>query len=220
MENTVLYTSLKEMVYQSLKQKIVSGEIKPGDRILEEEIAVNLHASRTPVREAVNRLTAEGLLFSIPQKGSFCKKLSKKEIQDLLDVRSVLETLAITQFIRTGHSDRIEKLKAINTSMEEALSANNYNECNRLDAAFHHEIALGSENQFLIESLQRVGDFIQIIRAIETDLFAIDKNVKAIYDHAEVIQAVEVRNTDAAIRYLLQNIDHMRTNIGLKEEDE
>jgi DNA-binding GntR family transcriptional regulator len=216
----VLYTSLKEMVYQSLKQKIVSGEIKPGDRILEEEIAANLHASRTPVREAVNRLTAEGLLFSIPQKGSFCKKMSKKEMQDLLDVRSALETLAVTQFIRNSNSDRIEKLKAINASMKEALSANDYNECNRLDAEFHYEIALGSENQFLIESLQRVGDFVQIIRAIETDLFAIDKNVKAIYDHAEVIHAIELRNTDVAIRYLLQNIDHMRANIGLKKEDE
>lgn len=216
----MLYTSLKEMVYQSLKQKIVSGEIKPGDRIFEEEIATNLNASRTPVREAVNRLTAEGLLFSIAQKGSFCKKLSKKEMQDLLDVRSALATLAITQFIRNSNSARIETLKTINASMQDALSANDYHECNRLDAAFHHEIALGSANQFLIESLQRIGVFVQMIRAIETDLFAIEKNVKAIHDHAEVIHAIEVRNTDVAIRYLLQNIDHMRTNIGLKKEEE
>ncbi len=215
--NTAQFASLKDRIYWQLKQMILQGIYAPGQKIVEEEVAKKLDVSRTPVREAVNRLTAERLLESTPQRGSYCRRMSRREISDLLDVRLNLESLAVAEFIRHADTERINHLEEINRQLEAALADKDYEKCNRLDFQFHHELAKGSGNDFLIELLERTGEFVQLIRLVETELLAYEKNHAAMKDHDELISFLKLRHTDESIRCIRKNINHMRFNIGLED---
>ena len=96
MRNNAIYTgTIKDRVYDVLRQEIMDGKLRPGDKIVEQNIADRLNVSRSPVREAVKQLIGDGLLLCIPNKGAFVKPLSFKEVQDSNEVRILLEMYAI-----------------------------------------------------------------------------------------------------------------------------
>ncbi|MBC7077623.1 MAG: GntR family transcriptional regulator, partial [Synergistales bacterium] len=86
---------LRQIVYQKIRDAIVTGLIKPGEKLSEVELADKLAVSRTPVREAIRQLTQSGLVELIPRKGAYVRKLTAEDISDFYDVRLALELLAI-----------------------------------------------------------------------------------------------------------------------------
>lgn len=100
------HPSLKETAYKLIKEKLLNLEFAPGSRLREDHLAEKISMSRTPVREAVNQLVREGLINSVPRKGLFFIELTKEKINDLIDVRTGLESLAVMKCI-----DRIDEIK-------------------------------------------------------------------------------------------------------------
>lgn len=88
------YQPLRDVIFETLRKAIVSGDIKPGERLMEVSLANQMGVSRTPVREAIRRLEAEGLVTMTPRKGTHVSELSVKDIMDVLEVRTVLDKLA------------------------------------------------------------------------------------------------------------------------------
>lgn len=90
------YLPLRDVVFQTLRQAILRGELKPGERLMEIHLAQKLGVSRTPVREAIRKLELEGLVLMIPRKGAIVAEITVQDLEDVLEVRMALEELAVT----------------------------------------------------------------------------------------------------------------------------
>ena len=89
------YLPLRDVVFQTLRQAILTGELKPGERLMEIHLANRLGVSRTPVREAIRMLTLEGLVTMITRRGAEVSRISRQDISDVLEVRGSLDALAV-----------------------------------------------------------------------------------------------------------------------------
>ena len=89
------YLPLRDVVFNTLRQGILKGELEPGERLLEVQLANRLGVSRTPIREAIRKLELEGLVVMIPRKGAAVAKISEKNLQDVLELRCALEELVM-----------------------------------------------------------------------------------------------------------------------------
>ena len=88
------YLPLRDIVFQTLRNAIITGELQPGERLMETQLAEKLGVSRTPIREAIRKLELEGLVIMVPRKGAQVAQFTEKDIQDVLEVRAALESLA------------------------------------------------------------------------------------------------------------------------------
>jgi len=110
---------IRDMIYDSIRQAIFEGELKAGDRLVEKELAEKMKVSRTPIREALRKLEAEGLIRHVPRKGVVVKDFTKEEIIEIYSIRQALEALAITYTIKNITKEEIKKLKDIINKMRE-----------------------------------------------------------------------------------------------------
>ena len=104
---------IREVVYERLKEALLEGRLRPGDRLVESELAQRLQVSRTPVREALRRLEAEGMLESLPRKGLVVKDYSLEEIEEVYAIRESLEALAAVQAVRRATEEELRHLEAL-----------------------------------------------------------------------------------------------------------
>ena len=89
------YLPLRDIVFQTLRNAIITGELQPGERLMETQLGEKLGVSRTPIREAIRKLELEGLVVMVPRKGAQVAQFTEKDIQDVLEVRAALEALAV-----------------------------------------------------------------------------------------------------------------------------
>ena len=89
------YLPLRDVVFNTLREAILRGELKPGERLMEIQLANKLGVSRTPIREAIRKLELEGLVLMIPRKGAEVAQITEKSLRDVLEVRRALENLAV-----------------------------------------------------------------------------------------------------------------------------
>jgi GntR family transcriptional regulator, rspAB operon transcriptional repressor len=209
------HPSLKQSAYGIIKEKLLKGEIPQGERIREDMLAEEISMSRTPVREAINQLTAEGLVNNIPRKGIYPIELNDNKIKELLDVREVLETLSVVKCIESITQEGVEALKGILEEFGLMLSKGNYTECNELDSRFHREIAIISENGKLIKFLSEIEDFMHIARSIEKKTFAEDKNRITLREHKKILDCIIRKDKDGAVNAVKENIARMKKNMGI-----
>ena len=111
---------LREIVYEELKRRIVTGEIPPGERMMEIQLSEDLGVSRTPVREAIHKLEKEGLVLIEPRRGARSSIISMQDIIDVLAVRQDLEGLAAEMAAAKISAEEIEKLDALTRKYDEA----------------------------------------------------------------------------------------------------
>ena len=144
--------SLLEWAYGRIKEQLFNGKMKPGEKIVVGQLANSLSISPTPVKEALNRLVAEGLLITLPRRGFMVKQLSIKEVHDIMDCRIMMETFAakaaVQNFskhpeIKIGMKDALKKM--------ESIQFHDYYEAIQLEQKYHCSIIRLTENQMLIE---------------------------------------------------------------------
>ena len=143
----VKFAGLKEYVYHEIKQRLINNTIKPGERIWEEEIAAELEVSRTPVREAINRLIAEEFVENRPRKGIFAAEISKEELRKMLDIRLALEVLSVSQCCKLINDEEMDELKAIFESYKRKMEEGEYEKASQLDSKMHRFIAKTADNK-------------------------------------------------------------------------
>ena len=104
------YLPLRDVVFNTLRQEILTGKLKPGERLMEIHLANKLGVSRTPIREAIRKLELEGLVIMIPRRGAEVAQISWKSLKDVLEVRSALDALAIELACERMGQDDLELL--------------------------------------------------------------------------------------------------------------
>ena len=105
------YLPLRDVVFNTLRQAILRGELKPGERLMEIQLANKLGVSRTPIREAIRKLELEGLVLMIPRKGAEVAEITEKSLRDVLEVRRALEELAVELVCEKITDEQIQELK-------------------------------------------------------------------------------------------------------------
>jgi len=209
------HLSLKERAYNIIKNKILNGDFEPGSRVREDILAEEISISRTPVREAINLLSAEGFLNNSPRKGIFMIELSKEEIIDILDLRIVLECLAVDRLIDVMEPEHIQVLEKIMDEFKEALDNGDYKKCNKLDSYFHMTIAKLTGNKMLVKFLSEIDDFMQITRNIEKKVDSKAKNEKTLMEHRIILGYIKNHDKLAAKKALTDNIQTMKKNLNI-----
>jgi DNA-binding GntR family transcriptional regulator len=209
------HLSLKEKAYHIIKEKLLKMEFEPGGRIREDLLAEEISMSRTPVREAINKLTAEGFINYVPRRGLFFIEIKKEEIRDLLDVREALEILAVNKCIEKISVEKIKCLGQILDDCERVLKAGQYTRCNDLDSQFHQEIAKVSGNKKLIEFCHEIENYMQIARAVEKETQTREKIKCALAEHRTILKCIKKKDKHGAEVSMRTNILSMKRNLGI-----
>ena len=134
------YLPLRDVVFNTLRQAILRGELKPGERLMEIQLANKLGVSRTPIREAIRKLELEGLVLMIPRKGAEVAEITEKNLRDVLEVRKALEELAVQLACDKITEEEIAELKKCAAEFEESLDHNDITQIAEADVRFHDVI--------------------------------------------------------------------------------
>ena len=197
--------SLTELVTETLHELIISGELELGEHLSEARIASDLNVSRTPVREAINRLEMEGLLTVEPQRGTFVFSLEPSELAQLCDARVCLETAALTQAIQNNAEKLRAALSDCCAAMTEAREAGNDMAYLALDTDFHQHLMDCSGNRFLNDAYKAIAPKMAALRnRLGGHPEHMDKSYR---EHLQILDAVEARDLDRALTILRIHID-------------
>ena len=202
-------TSIADRIYEILKTGIIKGEIRPGHRLFEVEVAKNFDASRTPVREAFRRLEQDGLAERVAQGGIRVIQLDEQTVRDLFNLRVILETHAIELACDRITGEEIAILKQINVQALELLKSKDLardfalNMLFELNSAFHDIIYNSTRSKFLIKLLVNIRAVILSMRTISLKL---DSLVEVWEDHGKILGQLECRDKTAAVRLINEHI--------------
>ncbi len=147
------YMPLKELVFTTLKKAIIKGELQPGDRLMELQLAEKMGVSRTPIREAIHKLSREGLVTLIPRKGAEVAGMSRKTLNDVLTVRKDLEILAFRLAFESISKEQMEDLSRRMSAFEEAVDEDDILKMVDADEQFHSVIYEAAANNKLRDIL-------------------------------------------------------------------
>lgn len=190
--------SLKEKVYEILKEMIISGKLKSNERVEEDVLASSLEVSRTPVREAINKLEQEGWINIIPRRGIFVSNISLKEINDIFQVRINIEPTIIQMAFSNLPLVEFKNLKKKFTSfLNKKLTPNDEKELDKLDNDLHLIILKSCDNNFLIKMMENVYEHNMRLRnqSIQTD----ERRYNATEEHIELIDAILERDLEKTL---------------------
>lgn len=200
--------TLNQQVYEHLLHAVINGELPGGTQLDERTLSKEIGVSRTPLRGAISQLVREGLVEYYPYRGNFVKAWTKKEIEDLFEVRMALEALAVRLAIPKLSNEDIEHLRQILTDVEVALRDEDLEEFGEADARFHRFISQKTTNDALISMLDRMSLQLKMIRALANQ----DPNVveRTLHERPRILAALETRDADAAARLMREHIDGVR----------
>lgn len=200
------YLPLRDVVFNTLRQAILRGELKPGERLMEIQLANKLGVSRTPVREAIRKLELEGLVLMIPRKGAEVADISEKSLKDVLEVREALEELAARLACDKITKEGINRLKKAAQDFRSALKSNDITQMAEADVRFHDVICNATENQKLGQLLNNLREQMYRYR-IE---YLKDQQVyeKLLSEHEEIIRHIEKGEKDEAARVVSRHIEN------------
>lgn len=196
--------SLTELVFEGLKDEIVTGQLEMGEMLSETRIANRLDVSRTPVREAFARLELEGLVVSRPQRGTFVLTMGNRELQDICDTRVCLETGALRAAFDRARPELITALRAIFAEMTRARAEDRTTDYLRLDAEYHEAILLAAHNPFLRDAYMTIAAKMSVLRNKLGD--HPDHMRKSFDEHSRLIELLEAEDLPAATELLVSHI--------------
>lgn len=194
--------------YDQLYSRIASGDIRPGDRLLETELAATLGVSRTPVREAIRRLESDGIVVHAPRVGAVVRSISQTEVVELYEMRMVLECTAAGMAAK--HTSEAELRSLINLNDQMASAVGDSVKVAQLNRAFHRCILNASRNRYLVQCSESLSHTLILLgkTTLETEA-RIDLVTK---QHTEIIDALKARQPDAAetamARHMEASLDH------------
>jgi DNA-binding GntR family transcriptional regulator len=187
--------SLSGWVYQELRKKVVDGQLRPGDRMREVELSNTLRVSRTPVREALKRLEADGWLKYLPSRGAVINSLEPEQAAELYAVREILEASAARLAAQNASEYEIELLKGVLQRQKEAKD--DIEALARLNRIFHSTIYRMSHNRYLFDILCRTQDYMLLLA--EKSPYGAPGRPRAAYqEHAAIVEAIARHDPDAA----------------------
>ncbi len=213
------YLPLRDVVFNTLRQAILKGELAPGERLMEIQLAERLGVSRTPIREAIRKLELEGLVLMIPRKGAEVAKISEKSLRDVLEVRRSLEELAIELACQRMTLEAVEELEKKQEEFKEAVEQGNPMEIAETDEAYHDVIYKGTCNDRLVQMINNLRE--QMYRYRLEYIKDEDKRQILLLEHDNILRAVRQRKVQEAKEAMREHIDNQEITVSknIKEQE-
>jgi DNA-binding GntR family transcriptional regulator len=196
--------NLGGQVFEQIKGMILRGEIPPGRRMIESEIAFSMGISRTPVREAVHKLEAEGLLTPLPKGGYVVRGLTISDIEDTFDIRSILESFAGYLAAMRHTEDELIPLEVKIGEFQRYLDREDLKRLARVNTEFHEVLYAMSKSPRLIKMIHGLRDEIYFLRKIilNSEKMAHLSNK----DHREIVESIKNREAEKVEMLLREHI--------------
>ena len=210
------YLPLRDVVFQTLEQAILMGDLKPGERLMEIHLAEQLGVSRTPIREAIRKLEQEGLVVNIPRRGAYVAEITKKDLSDVLEVRSALEELAVELACRRISPEELAELKTACARFIDAIGQNDLEQSARQDIAFHDVIYKASRNDRLIQMATNLR--MQMYRYRIEYLKDESAHPVLIHEHRALIDCIERKDIPGAKNVMRSHIENQANAVSKKAQ--
>lgn len=205
------YLPLREVVFNTLRDAILKGELEPGEHLMEVQLAGKLGVSRTPIREAIRQLQAEGLVVMTPRKGAVVAEITKEDLTDVLEVRKTLEKFAVELACINISEDELKSLHQCHDIFKSALEQKDLTDIANKDEGFHDVIYSATRNKRLIQILNNLREQIYRYRLeyIKDD----EKWFTLIDEHDKLIRAIEEKDVETAKDVIEAHINNQEQTI-------
>ncbi|NLW06924.1 MAG: GntR family transcriptional regulator [Clostridia bacterium] len=212
------YKPLREIVFEALREVIIKGQLKAGERLMEVQLAEELGVSRTPVREAIRKLELEGLVVMIPRKGAYVADMSVKDIADIFEIRAALESLAAGLACESITEEEMEELERMLIKFAECVHKGELEKLVEADTQFHEIVYRASRNKRLVQIISNLRENIQRFRAISMGMAG--RMRETLEEHKRLVEAINARNVELARRIAREHIENSENKVMEAIRDE
>ncbi|MFQ5441725.1 MAG: GntR family transcriptional regulator [Thermodesulfobacteriota bacterium] len=200
--------TLRERIVEFIKDAVISGRLKPGERVPEQEIAENFGISRTPIREAFRQLESEGFITVVPRKGAVVSPITDKDVREFYAIKSLLEGYAACMACAKFTQRDIARLETLNTGMAICAEKNDFKAFFRLDNQFHETFLRACGNEKL-SSL--VHNLVQQFERFRVTALSLPGRMKeSVTQHEEIVNAFKNGDGEVVERLVRANADKGR----------
>ncbi len=200
--------ALRHDIADALREEITSGRLQPGDRVLEVSLAQRFGVSRQPVREAIRTLEREGLLTSLPNRGTFVTRVSLEDAMAIQDIRAQLEGLAARLAVAHLTAADFKRMRAIVTQMRTAARRRAAQDLVSLDLEFHDVINRRSNHRLLLEVLASVGVYTRGFIVHTRRYYSHQPDLEFVANsHARLLEALQTRDASTAEQAVHEHIE-------------
>lgn len=205
------FLPLRDVVFNTLRQAILTGELKPGERLMEIHLANKLGVSRTPIREAIRKLELEGLVTMIPRRGAEVAQITEKSMNDVLEVRRALDALCVELACERITPEDTERLKLACETFEAAVRTSDVKKVAKADVELHDIIAQATGNQRLVQLINNLSE--QMYRYRFEYIKDISQHQRLIDEHRMIYESIVKKDKEAASRAAHVHIDNQKKAI-------
>ena len=191
------YLPLRDVVFNTLREAILKGDLKPGERLMELQLASKLGVSRTPIREAIRMLEQEGLAVTTPRKGAEVAKMTLKDMEDVLEIRDALDELAVRIACQKISDEQLKQLEDMKELFEKSTQTGNVKKIAEADVTFHDVIYEATGNPKLVTLLNNLRE--QVYR-YRVEYIKDPKNYPTlIAEHEAILESLKNRDVKNAV---------------------
>ena len=195
--NMNAYLPLRDVVFNTLREAILKGDLKPGERLMELQLASKLGVSRTPIREAIRMLEQEGLAVTTPRKGAEVAKMTLKDMEDVLEIRDALDELAVRIACQKITDEQLKQLEDVKELFEKNTQTNNVKNIAEANVSFHDVIYEATGNPKLVTLLNNLRE--QVYR-YRVEYIKDPKNYPTlIAEHEAILDSLKNRDVKNAV---------------------
>lgn len=205
------YLPLRDVVFNTLRRAIITGEFAPGERLMEISLANRLGVSRTPVREAIRKLELEGLVIMIPRKGAQVAKITEKSLRDVIEIRCVLEEFAASLACERITEEGKEKLKEAHRQFVEAAQTNDIIDIVEKDEQFHDAIFQATCNDRLITIINNLRE--QFYRYRMEYVKDIEQHSVLVTEHEQLLHAIFNQDSETAKQIMRTHLKNQQEGV-------
>ncbi len=202
--NMNAYLPLRDVVYNTLREAILKGELKPGERLMEMQLASRLGVSRTPIREAIRMLELEGLAVTVPRKGAEVARMTEKDMEDVLEIREALDELAARIVVAKINSEQMKELKEAREKFAESTKSGDIKRIAEMDVKFHDIIYEATGNPKLVNLLNNLRE--QLYRYRIEYLKDPANYPTLIQEHDAIVEGLATGNEELLMRAMHEHV--------------
>ena len=196
--------SQSEVAYRVLKEKIVTLELPPATLLNEAELMTELDLGRTPIREALQRLSLENLVVILPRRGTIVADLNMSDLQKVFELRLELETYSVRFAAARATHEEIAEMERLFIDANDIIRNGDYRQLITLDIEAHRLLAQAAHNEFLAETLERL--YTHVLRLWYVSLHKVERLQEAIQEHHDIIEAVKARDGERAAQIMRAHV--------------
>lgn len=212
------YKPLREVVSEALREAIISGLLKPGERLMEIQLAEELGVSRTPVREAIRKLELEGFVVMVPRRGTYVADLSIKDINEVFEIRTALDVLAAGLAAERITEEELEQMERLLVEIGEYIDQGDIDNIVEVDTRFHDILYSASRNDRLVGIISNLREQFTRFRTVS---MAFPGRLKDTLDeHRKMLEAIAQRNVELAQQIAREHMENSEQTLlhSIKQE--